>query len=113
MTADREVSRPRSVGGRALRAAVASTPPTSHRASNWFHGAQLVAVVPARGLWVDANFKENQLRQMSAGQEAEIKLDSHPDHIYRGHVDSIQAGSGARFSLWARARMDFIFIRMI
>ena len=54
-------------------------------------------VTPER--WTTANFKETQLRDMRPGQPAQVSVDAYPDHPLRGHVDSIQAGSGARFSL--------------
>jgi membrane fusion protein (multidrug efflux system) len=49
--------------------------------------------------WVIANFKETQLTRMRPGQPVEIAIDAYPDREFRGHVDSIQAGTGARFSL--------------
>jgi membrane fusion protein (multidrug efflux system) len=61
-------------------------------------GQTLCSIVPDR-LWVLANFKETQLRYMHPGQPATITVDAYPDHVFTGHVDSIQAGSGARFSL--------------
>ncbi len=61
-------------------------------------GQLLLALVP-ENLWVTANFKETQLTNMRAGQPATIEVDAYPDHGLAGHVDSIQAGSGARFSL--------------
>ncbi len=61
-------------------------------------GQTLFSVVPDRA-WVVANFKENQLRHMRPGQPARIRVDAYPDRVFNGHVDSIQAGSGARFSL--------------
>src|SRR6266404_1692670 len=61
-------------------------------------GQDLFALVtPER--WTTANFKETQLRTMRPGQRAQVSVDAYPDHPLRGHVDSIQAGSGARFSL--------------
>jgi hypothetical protein len=45
------------------------------------------------------DFKETQLRHMRPGQPATIRVDAYPDTVFRGHVDSIQAGSGAAFSL--------------
>jgi len=61
-------------------------------------GQDLFALVtPER--WTTANFKETQLRDMRPGQPAQVSVDAYPDHPLRGHVDSIQAGSGARFSL--------------
>lgn len=61
-------------------------------------GQSLFALVPTN-CWVSANFKENQLTDMRPGQSAEIRLDAYPDRQLRGHVDSIMAGTGARFSL--------------
>jgi membrane fusion protein (multidrug efflux system) len=61
-------------------------------------GQALMAVVSER-LWVVANFKETQLRQMRPGQPVEITVDAYPQREFKGKVDSIQSGSGARFSL--------------
>lgn len=61
-------------------------------------GQALFALVP-RDLWVVANFKETQLNEIRPGQEVEIRIDAYPDHEFRGRVDSIQSGTGARFSL--------------
>jgi membrane fusion protein (multidrug efflux system) len=61
-------------------------------------GQSLLALVPDR-VWVTANFKETQLRNMRPGQPATVKIDAYPQLRLRGHVDSIQSGSGARFSL--------------
>jgi membrane fusion protein (multidrug efflux system) len=61
-------------------------------------GQVLFAIVPD-DLWVNANFKETQLTFMQPGQLVEIDVDAYPDKAFRGHVDSIQAGSGAAFSL--------------
>jgi membrane fusion protein (multidrug efflux system) len=61
-------------------------------------GQTLMALVPPR-VWVTANFKETQLRNMRPGQPALVSVDAYPRLRLRGHVDSIQAGSGAAFSL--------------
>lgn len=62
-------------------------------------GEPLMAIVPTHGLYVTANFKETQLTDVRVGQEADIWMDIYPDHMYRGHVDSISMGTGAAFSL--------------
>jgi membrane fusion protein (multidrug efflux system) len=62
-------------------------------------GSQLIAVVPARGLWVDANFKENQLAKMNAGEPATIYADVLPDVTFHGHVASLSPATGAQFSV--------------
>lgn len=61
-------------------------------------GQALMAVVSER-LWVVANFKETQLEKMRPGQPVTIRIDAYPERRFRGKVDSIQSGSGARFSL--------------
>ena len=61
-------------------------------------GQPLLAIVPG-DVWVTANFKENQIGRMVPGQPVDISVDAYPDKIFKGHVDSIQAGTGARFSL--------------
>jgi len=61
-------------------------------------GQPLMAIVPG-DVWVTANFKENQIGRMTPGQAVEISVDAYPDKVFKGHVDSIQAGTGARFSL--------------
>jgi membrane fusion protein, multidrug efflux system len=61
-------------------------------------GQSLFALVP-KEVWVTANFKEDQIRRMRPGQEVEVEVDALHGEKFRGHVDSIQAGSGARFSL--------------
>jgi membrane fusion protein, multidrug efflux system len=61
-------------------------------------GEQLMKIVPLEDVWVTANFKENQLRDMHPGQPVTIHVDA-TGKDYKGHVDSIAGASGARFSL--------------
>ena len=61
-------------------------------------GEALLAIVPD-DLWVTANFKETQLNDVRPGQPVEISVDAFPGKIFNAHVDSIQRGSGSRFSL--------------
>jgi membrane fusion protein (multidrug efflux system) len=61
-------------------------------------GQALLAVVPDE-VWVVANFKETQLDYMRPGQPAEVRVDAYPGKVFRGKVDSIQPGTGSRFSL--------------
>jgi membrane fusion protein (multidrug efflux system) len=55
--------------------------------------------VPVEDIWVTANFKETQLAHMRVGRRAEISVDAYGGGTYRGHIDSIAAATGARFSL--------------
>jgi membrane fusion protein (multidrug efflux system) len=61
-------------------------------------GQPLMAVVPGE-VWVTANFKESQIGKVRPGESVDITVDAYPDKVFKGHVDSIQAGTGARFSL--------------
>src|SRR5438046_5872068 len=61
-------------------------------------GQALMSLVPPR-VWVIANFKETQLRSMRPGQPATVSIDAYQELKLHGHVDSIQAGSGAAFTL--------------
>jgi len=62
-------------------------------------GQPLLAVVPLDGVWVTANFKENQLKRIRPGQPAVVAVDAYGGRQYRGKVDSIAAATGARFSI--------------
>ncbi|HUA68273.1 MAG TPA: HlyD family secretion protein [Candidatus Saccharimonadales bacterium] len=61
-------------------------------------GQTLMSIVPTN-VYVVANFKESQLRKMQPGQPVLIEIDALGGQIFRAHVNSIQAGSGAAFSL--------------
>jgi membrane fusion protein (multidrug efflux system) len=62
-------------------------------------GTYLLTIVPAHGLWVDANFKEDQLARMVPGQAATVVADVLPGHVFRGHVLSLAPATGAVFSV--------------
>jgi membrane fusion protein, multidrug efflux system len=62
-------------------------------------GQPLLALIPLEDIWVTANFKETQLRDMHPGQKATISVDAYGGRKYDGHVDSIAAATGASFSL--------------
>ncbi len=62
-------------------------------------GAQLVSLVPAHGLWVEANFKENQLARLHPGLAATVAADVLPDQVLHGHVASLAPATGAVFSV--------------
>ncbi|QXI30325.1 HlyD family secretion protein [Pseudomonas vanderleydeniana] len=63
-------------------------------------GAALMAVIPLDQLWIDANFKETQLRQMRIGQAVDIEADLYGSDVkYSGTIDSLGAGTGSAFAL--------------
>ena len=63
-------------------------------------GQALMTVIPLNALWVDANFKEVQLRHLRIGQSAEVRSDLYGgSFLYHGHVKGMAAGTGAAFAL--------------
>jgi membrane fusion protein (multidrug efflux system) len=64
-------------------------------------------------VWVTANFKETQLNLMRAGQPVDIAVDAFPGRVFRGHVDSIQAGSGTAFSLLPAENATGNYIKVV
>src|SRR5207244_1913059 len=62
-------------------------------------GTQLIAVVPAHDLWVDANFKEDELSRMVPGQSATVVADVLSRKVFHGHLASLAPGTGAIFSV--------------
>ena len=62
-------------------------------------GQPLMAIIPLDTVWVTANFKETQLRNLHTGQKAVVTADAYGGRKFTGHVDSIAAATGARFSL--------------
>lgn len=63
-------------------------------------GQPLMALVDTSDVWVTANYKETQLKDVRVGQRAEIKVDTYPGSVFTGRVDSIMAGTGSAFSLF-------------
>jgi len=75
-------------------------------------GQALMTVVPQK-MWVVANFKETQLGRMKPGQPVEIHVDTYPGHVFKGHVDSVQSGTGARFSLLPPENATGNFVKVV
>ncbi|HNX68947.1 MAG TPA: HlyD family secretion protein [Candidatus Omnitrophota bacterium] len=75
-------------------------------------GQPLMAIVSDEK-WVVANFKETQLRDMHSGQKVKIKVDTYPGKTFHGHVDSIQRGTGARFSLLPPENATGNFVKVV
>jgi len=61
-------------------------------------GQELMKIIPLNDVWITANFKETQLREMKVGQSVTLEVDA-SGRKYKGKVDSIAGASGARFSL--------------
>jgi membrane fusion protein (multidrug efflux system) len=75
-------------------------------------GQELFSIVPDE-VWVIANFKESQLKNMRPGQPAWVAIDALGGRKFRAHVDSIQAGSGAQFSLLPPENATGNFVKVV
>jgi len=75
-------------------------------------GSPLFTLVPEE-VWVVANFKENQLRDMKPGQPVNIKIDTYPNHVFKGKIDSIQRASGAKSSLFPPENAVGSFVKIV
>ncbi len=75
-------------------------------------GQALMMFVP-REVWVTANFKETQLLTIRPGDPVDIRIDTYPHRIFKGHVDSIQAGSGTAFSLLPAENATGNFVKIV
>lgn len=76
-------------------------------------GQLLLAVVDLTNLWVVGNYKETDLTRVRPGQPATITVDTYPGVVFRGRVDSIQAGSGAVFSLLPPENASGNFVKVV
>ena len=75
-------------------------------------GQQIMSIVPEE-VWVVANFKESQLKKMQPGQPVIVAIDALGGKEFRAHVDSVQAGSGAQFSLLPPENATGNFVKVI
>ena len=64
-------------------------------------------------VWVVANFKENQLKDIAPGQHVIVEIDALGGRTFRAHVDSIQAGSGEAFSLLPPENATGNFVKVV
>lgn len=75
-------------------------------------GAQIMALVTP-DVWVTANFKETQLDRMRNGQDVDIEVDAYPGLKLKGHVDSVQLGSGSKFSAFPAENATGNFVKIV
>ncbi|PMS15311.1 multidrug export protein EmrA [Trinickia dabaoshanensis] len=75
-------------------------------------GESLFSLVTPQ-VWVTANFKETDLARMHPGDKVEIGVDAYPDLTLRGHVDSVQKGSGSRFSAFPAENATGNFVKIV
>ncbi len=75
-------------------------------------GASIFSIVTPQ-VWVTANFKESQLNRMHAGQPVSFEVDAYPRLKLEGHVDSIQLGSGSRFTAFPPENATGNFVKIV
>jgi membrane fusion protein (multidrug efflux system) len=75
-------------------------------------GAQIFSIV-SPDVWITANFKENQLERMRPGQPVAIDVDSYPQLKLKGHVDSVQLGSGSKFTAFPPENATGNFVKIV
>jgi membrane fusion protein (multidrug efflux system) len=75
-------------------------------------GQQIFSLVTPE-IWITANFKESQLTDMRPGQPVNIKIDAYPSLDLRGHVDSIQLGSGSKFTAFPPENATGNFVKVV
>jgi membrane fusion protein (multidrug efflux system) len=80
---------------------------------NYVSPGQALFMLVDPNVWVTANFKETQLTHMRAGQPVTIEVDAYPGIKWQGHVDSIQAGSGERFSVLPAENATGNFVKVV
>jgi membrane fusion protein (multidrug efflux system) len=74
---------------------------------------QQVFYLVSTALWITANFKETQLNRIRLGQQVNIRVDAYPKLRLHGHVDSIQAGSGDRFSTFPAENATGNYVKIV
>ncbi|EKS70501.1 MULTISPECIES: HlyD family secretion protein [Caballeronia] len=75
-------------------------------------GTSILSLVTTR-VWISANFKESQLDRMQPGDKVDIDVDAYPDMKLHGHVDSVQLGSGSRFSAFPAENATGNFVKIV
>lgn len=80
---------------------------------NFVQIGQPFAALVSDELWVVANFKETQLDHMRPGQAVEVKIDAFPGKTLKAHVDSIQRGTGSRFSVMPAENATGNYVKVV
>jgi membrane fusion protein (multidrug efflux system) len=76
-------------------------------------GQPLMTVIPLEEVWVTANFKETQLKNMRPGQPAIIEVDAYGGRDFKAHVESLAAATGSRFSLLPPENATGNFVKVV
>ncbi|MBN9415226.1 hypothetical protein ABS71_05810 [bacterium SCN 62-11] len=76
-------------------------------------GSPLLSLVAHQDLWVQANYKETQMERFRPGLKAEFEVDTYPGKVFHGHLDSLQAGTGSRFSTLPPENASGSFVKVV
>jgi len=82
-------------------------------AGNYVQSGQALLALVTPEVWVTANFKESQLDKMRPGQRVDIGVDAYPSLRLAGHVDSIQLGSGSRFTAFPAENATGNYVKIV
>lgn len=75
-------------------------------------GQTLFSLVPS-DVWIVANFKETQLKKMKVGQPVSVRVDAVPGRIFKAHVESMQVGTGSRFTILPPENATGNFVKVV
>ena len=76
-------------------------------------GQTLLRIVDDSQLWITANFKETQIEHMKVGQDVNVTVDAYPDEKFKGKIESLQAATGAEFSLLPADNATGNFVKVV
>ena len=82
-------------------------------AGNYVTAGQQIFSIVSPEVWITANFKETQLNLMRPGQSVVVKVDAFPDLDLHGHVDSVQLGSGSKFTAFPPENATGNFVKIV
>ena len=80
---------------------------------NYVSPGQQVFSIVSPELWITANFKENQLNRMRPGQAVRVTVDAYPALKLQGHIDSVQLGSGSKFTAFPPENATGNFVKIV
>jgi membrane fusion protein (multidrug efflux system) len=76
-------------------------------------GQALMAIVSLEETWIVANYKETRIKKVKPGQRVRIKVDTYPNKVFYGRVDSIMAGTGSAFSLFPPENATGNYVKVV
>jgi membrane fusion protein (multidrug efflux system) len=82
-------------------------------AGNYVSAGQPILSIVSPEVWITANFKESQLELMRPGQAVKIAIDAYPQLDLRGHVDSVQLGSGSKFTAFPPENATGNYVKIV